>query len=203
MAIKTILTDLGNVILWFDFNLLRKNLSDKSMLSEMEFRRKFDPFSDPYASFVRGKTTSRKLYKELCRTLKMKVSFRDFREIWCDVFRPNGNMIYSLRKLRARGYRIVLLSNLDELHYKWVENYFRLDFFDEKIYSFQVKCAKPDEEIFELALPHCKCKKEEVVFIDDLDFNTLAAEDFGYNVIEYTGDFDDLKEELKKLGVKI
>lgn len=203
MAIKTILTDLGNVVLHFDFALLVRRLADRSGFLEVVVK---DILIDPdsvYMDFSKGKIQPWEFRKLLCERLRMDLKPEEFDEIWCNIFKPNSSVIDLWRFLNDCGYRIVLLSDIDELHYVWVINYFKLDFLDDVVCSFLEGCKKPYQRIYRIAFPRCRCKKSEVVFVDDLKHNITAAQEFGYHAIHYTGDFQKLCKELKKLGVKI
>lgn len=201
--IKTIITDLGNVVLFFDDILLKKNLFRKSRLLYEEFYERFQPEAYPYTDFVKGKMSPNIFHRELSRVLNLDVGYYDFTILWCNIFKPNKYVIDIIKRLKEKKYRIVLLSNLDFLHLRWIEECFKLNFFDEEIYSCEVLCAKPEEEIYRIALGASECKKEECVFIDDLKPNIIAARKYGLPAIQYCGDNKDLVLKFKDLGIKI
>lgn len=203
MAIKIILTDLGNVVLYFNFGLLIQRLSERSGLLDVEIRNKLTAPDSLFTKFAEGKINGLAFHREICRELGMQVGLEEFQEIWCNIFSPNARVIELWKSLKNRGYKIVLLSNLDVWHHRWVNNYFKLDFLDEELYSFELSCVKPDEKIYDIALRWCACEKNEIVFIDDLEHNIIAAQKFGFHTIHYTGDFQKLCDELRKLGVRV
>ena len=95
---------------------------------------------------------------------------------------------YKLRlllDLRER-YRVMLLSNTNELHWKWSEeNYFSYqglapsDFFEKVYLSYELHMLKPDVSIFEYVLRDSGLVAEETLFIDDASVNCKAAESLG------------------------
>lgn len=203
MAIKTIVTDLGRVVLLFDFNLLIKRLAQKSGLLESETLRRLNPQGEIFLDYIKGRTSPKDFHRHVCKVLETQISYEDFCDIWCNIWTPNDPVIQLWRKAKKNGHRIVLLSDLDELHHGWVTSHFQLEFLDASIYSFQVGCAKPSREIYRLTEPYCKCKIEEVVVVDDLIPNVLAPRSFGYNAVQYDGRIDVLCNELRKLGVRV
>lgn len=87
-----------------------------------------------------------------------------------------------IRDLRRQGYRTHLLSNTNDLHWEYIKDlYFRAegytcaDLFDQVLVSHEVHLAKPDPEIYRLALRRIGAAPEHCIFIDDAEVNTAAA----------------------------
>jgi putative hydrolase of the HAD superfamily len=72
--------------------------------------------------------------------------------------------------------------------------------FDEIIISSEVGIIKPELPIFNLAVEKIGAPAAEIIFIDDRDYNVVAAETVGVKSILYK-DLASLKEDLQKLGV--
>lgn len=90
-----------------------------------------------------------------------------------------------LLKLREK-YVVYLLSNTNEIHWKWAcknafpYRGFRVEDYFEKIYlSFEMKMVKPDPEIFSTVLKDADIDPKETFFIDDSESNCHVAETFG------------------------
>lgn len=90
-----------------------------------------------------------------------------------------------LLKLRQK-YVVYLLSNTNEIHWKWsCENAFpyrgfRVEDYFENIYlSFEMKMVKPDAEIFESVLADANIDPSETFFIDDSQANCQTAQALG------------------------
>lgn len=201
--IKTILTDLGNVVLYFDFSKMIQRLSERSGLLDVTIRQHLTSPPSIFTAFSRGALEPREFYDLMCAGLGMEIDFEEFREVWCNIFTPNYKVIELWKELRGCGYKIVLLSNLDKLHYEWVNKYFVLNFLDDAIYSFTHGCVKPNRKIFRVASERYGCVPDETVFVDDLALNILAARKFGFSAIQYDGNFIEFLTGLEKLGVKI
>ena len=96
-----------------------------------------------------------------------------------------------LLKLREK-YVVYLLSNTNEIHWKWTcKNLFPYrtfkveDYFEKTYLSFEMKMAKPEPEIFKAILDDAGIEPEETLFIDDSEINCKAAQNLGIST--YTG----------------
>lgn len=90
-----------------------------------------------------------------------------------------------------RHYRLFLLSNTNQIHYKYYmnelksQNRFSLfhSLFEKLYFSHQVGLRKPDAKIFNFVLQDNQLKAEETAFIDDFDVNIAAAKQCGLQSI--------------------
>lgn len=95
-----------------------------------------------------------------------------------------------LLKLREK-YVVYLLSNTNEIHWKWVcKNAFPYrtfkveDYFEKTYLSFEMNMAKPEPEIFKTVIEDAGITPEETFFIDDSEINCKAAHELG--ILTYT-----------------
>lgn len=104
---------------------------------------------------------------------------------------PQERLDY-IRHLRAEGYRTILLSNSNELHWNPIwEQYHLGDYFDAVFASQNLHIAKPNKEIFEHVVREAKVN--EAIYVDDLEKNRKAGEQFaGWKTVSSI-------EELKSL----
>ena len=104
---------------------------------------------------------------------------------------PQDRLDY-IRHLRAEGYRTILLSNSNELHWDPIwEQYHLGDYFDAVFASQNLHKAKPNKEIFEHVVREAKVN--EAIYVDDLEKNRKAGEQFaGWKTVSSI-------EELKSL----
>lgn len=90
---------------------------------------------------------------------------------------------------REKGYHLYYLSNFpEELHRKSYDTLRFLDDFDGGIFSWKVKCIKPEEKIYRLLLEQYHLKPEECLFYDDTAVNIEAAKKLGINAILFHQD---------------
>jgi len=85
-----------------------------------------------------------------------------------------------IRLLKAKGYQLYFLSNYSEKLYK--DTVHQMDFLSEfqgGIFSYEVKCIKPDPRIYKLLLEKYNLKPEETIFYDDRKVNVDTALSLG------------------------
>jgi putative hydrolase of the HAD superfamily len=86
------------------------------------------------------------------------------------------NYIRGLRKTMKTG----LLSNAFKEIRTWLEKKWQIaDAFDQLLISAEVGTAKPDEQIYHLALENLGVTPEQTIFIDDALVNIQAAQEIG------------------------
>lgn len=92
------------------------------------------------------------------------------------------DLLLALRK----DYVVYLLSNTNEIHWEWSCEHafpykaFRVeDYFEHIFLSYEMKMAKPDEEIFRKVLDDAGLDPKETFFIDDSETNCLTARSLG------------------------
>jgi putative hydrolase of the HAD superfamily len=108
-----------------------------------------------------------------------------------------------IRKLKAAGYKVYLLSNyplkLSKLH--WPTFTF-INEVDGWVISAEEKLVKPDPKIYERLMDKYGLEPEESIFLDDLSGNVEAAKKLGIHGIVFKN-YNDALLELKKEGVEI
>lgn len=116
-------------------------------------------------------------------------------EYW-DIF---PSMRGVLRGLKDRGYRLAVLSNSARQGFREYLEVRRgfADLFDCAISSAEVGYAKPEPEIYQIALDCLGVEALHTLFVDDLPRNTTAAAKLGIPTIVFSGP-DALVVELKK-----
>lgn len=111
-------------------------------------------------------------------------------------------LVTLVRQLRQH-YKVGLLSNIGT---DMMDGFFspaeRDELFDIAILSGEVKMAKPDKEIFELACRRLGVELSEAVMIDDQQSTCDMVKTYGMQSICYK-DFDRLVGELQGRGIKV
>jgi len=86
-----------------------------------------------------------------------------------------------LKSLKEEGYKLFLLSNVDQFSFEQVKSKFNLDEYFDKVYaSCETGLLKTDKEAFEMVLKENKLKAKDVVMIGDSvesDINGAAKAD--------------------------
>lgn len=108
---------------------------------------------------------------------------------------PQERLDY-IASLRRKGYRTVLLSNSNELHWDPIwEQYHLGSYFDAVFASHHLHMAKPNREIFDHVIREAQIDSTHTVYVDDLDKNRTAGERFaGWKTVSSI-------DELKSLNL--
>lgn len=101
---------------------------------------------------------------------------------------PKRNL-EALLSLRARGFKVCLLSNTNPFIMQWAEKDFDGEgrpishFFDALYLSYKCKVMKPRREIFEMMLNGQESLPEETLFVDDGPRNIETAASMGLQTL--------------------
>jgi len=106
--------------------------------------------------------------------------------IYADLFTENKETTAILPALKG-NYKLVLLSNTNFIHqtYGW-EKYSFLNNFDKLILSHEVGFTKPDKNIYKAVEHFTQENSENHIFIDDIAEYVLAAQECGWQAIQFT-----------------
>lgn len=95
----------------------------------------------------------------------------------------NQDILVLAKDLKAEGMNIAILSNVIEPTYKVIDQAGYYDLFDTVIASCKVGFAKPQKEIYELALQQFGVTPQESIFIDDKQSFLDPAKELGFRTI--------------------
>jgi len=94
-----------------------------------------------------------------------------------------------------------VVSNTNHLHFTYIlRQYPYLKYFRGYVLSYQSGVAKPNPEIFKLALAKAGAKADESMFIDDQSANVEAARTLGIDAIQFSS-LKQLAEDLRSRGL--
>lgn len=95
-----------------------------------------------------------------------------------------------LRRLRSRGYRVVMLSNINDGHWGEVERRFEATMgeplancFDALYLSYRMRKRKPEPEIFQELLTKENVAPADCLFFDDSAENCETARSLGIDAV--------------------
>jgi putative hydrolase of the HAD superfamily len=97
---------------------------------------------------------------------------------------PYANMTNLIRQLGENGYRLFVLSNMQEHSWQYLST--KYDFwayFSGVVVSCQVHLIKPDARIFQHIIRQYNLVPRHTIFLDDMHDNIVAAKQFGFNTI--------------------
>ena len=200
--IRAIISDMGRVVLWFDNDIFIRKLAATSTVPEDKIKEVAHRNLDLLTDFDRGAISPEDFYRRVARAVGSTIGEAEFRGIYNDIFSLNSPALDVLRKQKAAGKTLLLLSNTDVLRFGYIkETYPEILIFDDYILSFELGLVKPEPQIYLEAARRAGCRPEECVFIDDIPENVAAAMKLGMAGIVYAPDTD-LAAELEKLGLR-
>lgn len=95
--------------------------------------------------------------------------------------------------------KIGILSNLSSLDKQRLDKQVDLKQFNYVWLSFEVKCRKPDEKIYEIVEKDCKIEPKNILFIDDCKENIEVAKRRNWNTCNAYGyELDKIKESINR-----
>jgi len=194
---KTVIFDLGNVLVFFNLEKIYSQVSAISGISpqaiqELLIQRKL------HGAYESGKISSEGLYKIFLSASAKFFTQEDFFFAASDIFQPNEPMIPLLTALKKKGFRLVLLSNTSPAHFEFLTHRLPiLKLFDAKILSFEVGALKPHHRIYSAAIEAAQCSPHECFYTDDIPEFIIAARTHGIDAEIFT-DAPKLQSHLEK-----
>ena len=205
-AIEAILFDLGNVIFTLDIPRATQNIT-----------KLLKPNTPPGAvfevikKFETGQISTSLFINDILQLCPYSVQARDVIIAWNSML--EGMPYERIERLRAlkQQYQVLLLSNNNELHYEYLENYlmenygvndFNQSCFHHAFYSHQIKIRKPDHEAFHFIVDATGIRPGRTLFVDDMPENILAAKRCGFQTILFHPQSDFLEFTSKLINSK-
>jgi len=204
MKIKSILFDLGNVIIKFDPAIAEKGYSRHGKFSKGAFIT-YLMNSDIVDKYMEGKLTSSRFYTVTCKKFKLDMKFNEFYKIWNSIFYPYPEMEEIVRSLKSKypDIKLVLVSNTNEAHFDFLKiKYDVLSVFDKHVVSHKIGFIKPRSKIFREALRIAGGIAKETFYTDDRPELISAARVLGLRAFQFTG-HEELKKQLARFNILI
>lgn len=143
---------------------------------------------DVWAAFSRGNIDEEAAWQIIERVHGSPIA-KDKRAIWntWEVMQPRPELLDYVSQLRARDIVTGLLSNVVPPTLEEIKQHGVYDSFDFTVLSCEVGFAKPDIEIYRIALQHLAAiRSDEVIFVDDVDAFLEPARSLGIKTIHAT-----------------
>ena len=199
--IKSIISDLGNVIVDFDNNLFFSGISQYCSYSVEEINKINQDNPDIHLAFDKGELSPREFYSKVKQFLSLTLPQDEFFQMYNEIFTLNKDIMKIYKDLRD-NYRLLILSNTDPERFGFIKKTFPdILVFDDFVLSYEHGYIKPQFEIYEIALRKVQAHPSECVFIDDIERNISAAASLGFNTIHFKPGTD-MKSELKRFRVE-
>jgi len=101
--------------------------------------------------------------------------------------------------LRPRLKTAILSNSADGARREEQRRYDFAGLVDELVYSHEVGMQKPDPAIFRLTEQRLGVQPDEVVFVDDVEANVIAARELGWHAVLHRGDTRRTIDEVNSL----
>ena len=179
MNYKVIIFDLGNVLVNFSHE---KMFDQVALLTGIPPERVYEILFKERSGhqYEKGLISTEEIYQLIQKQTTTTFEMKEPVEAASTIFSPKEEMELLVKKLKDKGYRLILLSNTFEPHFNYIaENYSFLPLFDHLILSYELGYAKPEKKIYEEAIKQAECLSSECFFIDDRLENIRAAEVLG------------------------
>ena len=185
-TIRTILFDMGNVLLHFSHPRMCEQLGLLCGRTQDELHQQLIT-SGRQLDFERGHYSAAGFHEWFQSLSAEPIDLLRLRHSAADIFELNTPMLPILDGLKRHGYRLVLLSNTSVYHFEHVrENYDVLDRFDAYVLSYEANALKPEPAIFEAALRVIDCAPPECFYTDDIPAYVEAGRSHGLDAEVFT-----------------
>lgn len=194
---KTIILDLGNVILTVDFNRCHQALAGVCSHPIADIPRRIRS-TGLVERFETGEASPEVFYREVSGVLGMNAGYGEFWDIWSSIFAPEPIIPESMLEGLGRERRLVLLSNTNAMHLATIraKHPRLLGHFDSLVLSYEVGALKPDPRIYQEAIARAGCRPEECFFTDDMAPFVEGARQQGIDAVQFQS-LDQLERELR------
>ncbi len=198
--IKNIVFDMGGVLIDFNF---QRTLNEcfkpehHEVLNRLVFRnpvwREFD------AGLRRTDDYTREVLPQLPPETRDLIT--EMLSDFYDYMPPFDYMEDLVKRLKAAGYRVYLLSNATPRFFDRYLDIPAISLMDGMFISCLYKLLKPQPEIYEAFCNKFSLRAEECFFIDDMPENIQGAIDYGMSGFVYKKDLNALEVALRDNGV--
>tara|TARA_B110000285_G_scaffold233391_1_gene307082 strand:- start:2471 stop:3091 length:621 start_codon:yes stop_codon:yes gene_type:complete len=189
-GIKAIIFDYGGVLINIDY---QATIDAFNVLGSLDFEEMYSQASqaDLFNQFETGKISGQYFINQLLDYLPSGTSPNLVVNGWNEMIKDVPlDRIELLLRLKNEGYKVILLSNTNELHIeladrRWNSSYNQSpkEVFDAVYYSHEVKMRKPNKEIFEFVCREQQLNPSDFLFIDDSIQHIEGAKSIGINAI--------------------
>lgn len=198
--IKNIIFDIGNVLAKFGW----KDMMDSYHFPEEKYRRIADAvFLNPLweerdRGVMKESEITDRFVKQAPQYETEIRSLVDGIQDWIIEYEYAPGLV---RGLKERGYRCFYLSNYPESGFTYIIDHYQFfQYMEGGIASYQVKCIKPDPQMFQILMERYGLEAQECLFLDDTKKNLDVAESLGMRTILVDG-YESIMAGLRENGV--
>ena len=192
--IDTIIFDVGNVLLDFDYMKQFRSVFDEETAQAIadvsvrkhenwvEMDRGVLSYDEAVDRIVQDAPHLASEIRLAVQELYQRVDAYDYAADW-------------VRSLKEKGYRLYVLSNFGEKPFADTKPRLPfLQYMDGQLISYEIREVKPSATIYQALCDKFQIDPSKAVFIDDSAVNIAGAKDFGLHTIHFTGYADALSQ---------
>jgi putative hydrolase of the HAD superfamily len=199
--IRAILFDLGRVIVPFEFRRGYERMEPHCGIPATEIPKRIGE-TDLVRRFEKGQISPQDFVRDLTAHLGLQIGYEEFCGIWTSIFLPHTLVPESLIKGLAARYRMILVSNTNEIHFEMIRRtYPLLRHFHVLVLSHEAGSMKPEPEIYRRAIEAAGCEPGECFFTDDMPEFIAGARTAGIDAVQFEN-AEQLRRELRSRGVE-
>ena len=194
--IKCVLFDIGGVLVDWHMSWITSEVSKRFEINENMLS---DVFSKHLHNLDSGNVQEKTFWDKIADDVNSHTLKENTESLWNTYFRknakPNQDVINLAKTIRENSYTMGIISNIEEITHRVVEDWNVLEHFEHKFMSYQIGFSKPDSRIYEHVIERLPFDPTQMIFIDDKAPNVEAAKRSRINAIHFTG-FSELVESL-------
>ena len=184
-GVKNILFDLGGVLFHIDY---QRTIDAFKKLGITDFERHFTQHqqNDLFDAFEIGKIKPEVFVKTLQKSLPL-CSDQEIIDAWNAMLIGLPSEYLKFLKGLGKKYRLFLLSNANEIHIQFVNDFLKNSynipsinqFFEKAYYSQEIGMRKPHKSTFQWVLKDANILAKETLFIEDTPHHIEGAKQAG------------------------
>lgn len=181
--IKTVVFDLGKVLVDFDYGIAARKIASRAKMLPPEISS-FLSESPLLFRYETGFLTNQQFYREICAVTGFSGGLDEFSDCFGDIFTPIPPMVELHAALRSRRIPTYIFSNTND----FAVGHLRRNFpffsnFDGYILSYEHGVMKPDAKLYEVVERQCGRRNGEILYVDDRPENIAAGAARGWQVV--------------------
>ena len=187
--IDTIIFDIGNVLIDIDYEVM---VGEFAKIASVDFHQivTYSHQNRVFDTFEKGLISTKQFRDTLRQYLRQGVTDEEIDNAWNSILIHYPAAKSDLLKDLRKRYKILALSNINELHVAAIDMYVQdrfgaedmSSYFDRAYYSHEIGQRKPEMEIYKTVLRDESLIPSRTLFIDDKLENTNAAAALGIRV---------------------
>jgi putative hydrolase of the HAD superfamily len=202
---KFIYFDLGNVLLYFSHERMCRQMGEVLGADADRVKDFLFASNERQLRFEAGAQTNAEFHAEICEHFKVKADPEKLAHAASDIFTLNTQVQPILAHLVDAGYRLGILSNINDLHWQFIcrRGYGTIPgLFKIHALSYRIGGLKPEPKIFVEAARMAGVAPEEIFYTDDIAGHIVGARAAGFDAVQFTGAAK-LLDDLRERGIRI